>query len=486
MRTSDQDARIRDLLDALGIKFSVEQAEVFWDSSRVIVVSAGEGAGKSTIGGLRGVLMSLTSPSPPSLGWVMGKDFEDAYKELVGTEESDMSVVNIADALGVLDRKSSTISTHPDQPCRIHIVYSDLYGPPVDLWVQSVSGYDPRKVGRDQPDFILGAEVSRWEVELWRRAQTRLTRKYHRGAWGYFSGSPEDMRGWFPEVIELGMGPNEQGIKSYILPSYVNESIYPLRDQDPAYKLAVAGLPDYKVESRLLGRPHKPQDAVLPEFKSELHVFPHQRHPDYPVYIFIDPGTLVYAVLFVQLVGPEVRVLDELYIHQASQDDVITQTTLNPLWPYVSEAVLDIASRQHHSGMGSPLEAWHRETGLPVRTQYCKLNDTLDRLRSVMRINPITHRPYLSIHYKCKGLIAELGGGPSPVPGGGLWRIGPSGDPLSKNDHACKALGYGLINMFGTRQPLALREDEEDESRYSSYLAPARPARRSLQELLRV
>src|SRR3990167_6579612 len=267
-------------------------------------MAGGEGASKSYTGGLRALLYSLTADRSYKLGWIVGADFEDARKEMD-------YIIDWSDQLGVLDRDNSTISSHSDQKCKVHIVApATLHQDRIDFYIETVSGHDPLKVGREEPDFIVGCEVSRWEVELWQRCQGRLIRKYPY-AWGYFSGSFETSLGWFPEVFALGQGPNDQDLRSYSVPSSANRALYPGGASDPAIVKLQNSMSPERFMARHMGKPAPPKDAVLPEFKTTYHVFPVTYEPGYPVYIFIDPGTHIYAVEFVQIVGDEVHVLDE-------------------------------------------------------------------------------------------------------------------------------------------------------------------------------
>jgi hypothetical protein len=476
--------KIDSLLSWLNLTLSEEQAEVFYDETINILMAGGEGAAKSFTGGLKALLFSLTAPHSIKLGWVVGADFEDARKEMD-------YIIDWAEALGVLDRSGSTISSHSDQKCKLHITApSGGDGEPINFYIESVSGHDPLKIGREEPDFIIGCEVSRWESELWRRCQGRLARKYPK-SWGYFSGSFETSLGWFPEMYNLGQGPNDQDLVSYSIPSHANRFLYPGGVSDPAIIKLQNGMSPERFMARHMGKPSPPVDAVLPEFKNTYHVYPVRYEVGYPVYVFIDPGTHIYAVLFVQIVGVEVHVLDEVFMARATHEAVITATINNPLWQYIREGVIDVAGTQHHFGFGSPEEAWARDTrgALTLRAEYRKLNDTVERLRSVMAINPTTQRPRLLVDPKCRGLIAEFGGGKAPVDGSGLWRKDGSGKPSEKNCDSAKALGYGLLALYGTVRPgssvnTALFSEQDEEEAYS-YLETSGSSGSSLQDLLR-
>ena len=81
------------------------------------------------------------------------------------------------------------------------------------------------------------------------------------------------------------------------------------------------------------------------------------------------------------------------------------------------------------------------------------LDVSIERVRAALALNPKTARPRLRIHPRCKGLISEMGGGPSPVEGGGPWMYYETknglGPPRMENNHACMALAYLLSGPFG-------------------------------------
>ena len=467
-------AKAQDILNALKITLSPEQAEVFWDEERVLVMAGGEGAGKSFVGALRAFVLTVTTPV--ELGWFVGADMEDARKEMD-------YFIDWSDKLGILDRSNSTIPSARTERCLVRLDLSRITGKVAVA--ETVSGYDPLKIGRDQPDWIVGCEVSRWEKEVFDRCYGRLARKYPR-AWGFFSGSFEESIGWFPETWALGQGPNEMDLSSHSLPSWANRSIYPGGADDAAIVQLRNSMSESRFLARHAGRPSPPRDAVLPEFKYRLHVWPVTTNPAYPVYLFIDPGTTVYCILYVQIVGGEVHVLDEIYQPQASHDSVINSAMANELWKYVGGGVIDVAGKQHHGGFMSPEQAWARDTGLRLKSQYLKVDQEVERLRSILHLNPITQRARLLIHPRCKGIISEMGGGQSPNPSGGLWRM-KGGSPDNHNDHACKALAYGLAQYYGTNTPPLLDEQDGPDGGALTYLKerPTTVAMDRLEKMLR-
>jgi len=273
-----------------------------------------------------------------------------------------------------------------------------------------------------------------------------------------FSGTFEWGAQWFRELYEVGQAPNEYDIKSFSLPSWANPSLYPLGRDSPAIKQVEALLPQDQFMERFGGVPAPPRDALFPEFRPELHISQVMMIEGMPVYLFVDPGQYVYCVLFVQFVNGEVWVLNEVYAHQWTHEQVVNECLMKEEWKGVTPYghVIDVAGRQAHQGQSNAVRAWADSTTLNFSSQSVPLETSIDRLRSVMLTNPTTKRPRLRIHPKCKGLIAELGGGPSPVPGGGRWKQ-RAGVPEHKNDHACKALAYGLVKHFGAIRPESTR-----------------------------
>ena len=434
--------KAKDMLGLLNLTLSPEQGGVFWNPGRVRIVAGGEGSGKSFLGALSSIIRTSAEQANQGFegtqyGWIIGADFEDANEEI--KQARDFAIT-----LGIYDRVRSSFPTAQDS--------QKILALKTGVIMKTVSAYDPTKLGREEPDFIVGCEVSRWETEAWLRAYGRLARKFPR-AWGIFTGSFETSVGWFPEVWKQGQGANELDIVSFSLPSWSNPVRYPGGRADPAIiQQEKVSTPERFME-RFGGRPAPPRDAVLPEFRPTLHVAPDlELDTKQPVYLFIDPGTHVYAVLFVQLINGEARVIDEVYAHGWTHAQVTSACMNKEAWKYVREGVMDVAGRQNHSGLGTPQAAWFNETGLTIRSQYCKVEQTVERLRSILSVNPISGKPYLRIHPRCRGIISEMGGTASPVEGGGIWRM-KGGFPDNHNDHSCKALGYGLIAHLGTNKP---------------------------------
>jgi hypothetical protein len=401
------------------------------------LVIGGEGSGKSLHGGLYLCARTIYDLQwGTHLYWVVGADYEDARKDFDYFADFQQQL----DGVKLLSQP-----THRDQQCTLVTKTGHT--------IVTISSYDFTKIARDEPMGIIGAEVSRWYPETFERCEGRLLRNYPH-SWGYFGGSPESSLGWFADTAKFGQGPNERGIRSYFIPSWCNTLKYPGGREDPAIKRAEAGRSPQKFLERFGAEFVAPKALVCHTFRYNLHVDVEVEYdPTLPVYVAIDPGGIVYAVLFVQFSpGGEVRVLDEIYAYRWPHEAVINEFKANVLSAGTTGGAIDIASKQPQNGMPICYNEWFTDTGLVLWAEKHAVDDTVERLLWALSNNPNTGRARLRIHPQCKGLISEMGGGPSPVLDGGPWMRYESptglGAPMRKSDHASKALGYLLAGPY--------------------------------------
>ena len=417
-----------------------EWQTVFDTPSPILLPVGGEGSGKSYQGALYGACrMFYDLQFDGELYWVVGFDFEDANKDFDYVLEFHRQLDNIDfdnTSQSAALNKQRYITTRTGQR------------------VVTISSYDFTKIARDEPMGIIGAEISRWFEETMQRCEGRLIRNYP-NSWGIFSGSFESSDGWLFDLHQYAQGPNERGIRSFSIPSWANRIKYPGGREDPAILRAEAGYSPEKFLERFGAVPTPSKRMVCHSFRRALHVdYNLEYDEDLPVYVAIDPGGIVYNVSFAQFTDDgEIHMLDEIYVHRWPHDAVINEFKSRPLSAVVEGGAIDIASTQPQNAMPLSFDAWYRDTGLTLWAEKHTVDDTVDRLLWALAPNPHTGRPRLRISPRCEGLIAEMGGGKSPVPDGGPWlryetRAG-LGPPMRRNDHACKALGYLLAGPHG-------------------------------------
>jgi len=266
--------------------------------------------------------------------------------------------------------------------------------------------------------------------------------------------------GWYTEGYERGKSPNDEGLVSFSLPTWSNLAIFPKGREDPEIKrLESAGSREWFME-RFGGVPSPPKGVVFSEFRNQIHTGisdDYQFDPTKEVYLMIDPGfQSAYAVLAAHKKGDHLWVFDEIYERGLVTSDIIKVAKQKQWWGNVVGGAVDIAATQHQS-MPAVTEVWVQEAGLALSSQRVKIHDGVERVKAFLTVNPITNSPLLHINSRCQGLISEMGGCPSPLDGQSRmyrWKTTKEGDiigdvPEDKNNHSCKALAYGIVDLFG-------------------------------------
>jgi hypothetical protein len=259
----------------------------------------------------------------------------------------------------------------------------------------------------------------------------------------------ESSLGWLPPLWRKWKAENEDGAKSFSLPSWTNTAVYPGGRNDTEIKrLESIWPPDFFME-RLGGEPCTPTRLVLREFNPEKHIkLSAEFDPSRKVQLFIDPGYQnAYAILAVHVsTDPQkVVVFDEIYEKGVLARYLIEKAMERPWWPNVSVLVLDKASKQHHAN-DSQLEVWVQMTRKRGVMGYVPIDEGVLRHRTFLLDDPATGEPKIIIHPRCKNLIAEHG----------LYMYAADSEgrpasevPIDRENHAIKALVYGLVANYG-------------------------------------
>ena len=155
-----------DVMTALQVSLSKpslppsEWEEPFWANNRVTIPIGGEGSGKSWMAGLFGTVHSVYDQVWAAQGfkydglyWVVGYDFEDARKDLSYVVEFQRKLDNV-------DEASSSFPTPREKQWVLRLKTKQRF--------ETVSSYDYDKLGREEPDGVIGAEIGRWYPEIGR------------------------------------------------------------------------------------------------------------------------------------------------------------------------------------------------------------------------------------------------------------------------------------------------------------------------------
>ena len=423
----------RFIFDKLKYRPSSEQWDIHKSQSRIRLVAGGERGGKSK----SSAYDLLSRFYEGQLYWLVAADYERTRAEYD----------YICEGLEKLGW-NYTATKQVDPGC------IDVAG---GFTIETKSAKDPRKIAMKAPDGILGCEASQLDYETFLRLRGRIAEK--RG-WMLLSGTFETSLGWFPELYQRGLAGNDEGLQSFSLPTWSNLAIYPGGREDPEIKLLEAASSEEWFLERYGGKPCPPKGRVIHEFQTHIHTGTgdaFEFDPTEMAYLWIDPGYAhFYAVEVAQKKGNEIYIVDEIFEKGLVTDEIITICKQKPWWNRVIGGAIDVAGTQHQA-MRAPTEIWASHAGVGLRSQRVKIEDGIERMKSLLKVNPLTGRPALFINSKCKGLISELGGCPNPHTGQTAvyqWRTDREGNiigdvPEDKNCDAVKATIYGLVDLVG-------------------------------------
>jgi len=311
------------------------------------------------------------------------------------------------------------------------------------------SADDPEGLGGAAPDFVLGCEAGQfpYDVYLWLRGRIAEKRAKLTMS-GTFSGAAS----WYHDYFKMWEVPNDDDARSFSLPSWSNLHVYPGGRKDPEIKKQERDLPSDVFNEKLGGRPCTPSNIVLPEFRHKIHVGNYPFDPNLPVEVCVDPGYRApgaYAVGALQYKEGQLILIDEIYLPNYTSEDMVLMVHQSPWGRSVQRGVIDVAGRAHPASR-SAIEVWRDDGDIQLDSRKVGEEDGINTLRTWLKVNPLTGKPKILINHTCHGFIAECGGGPSPVNGGGMWLRDPNTHkPIDANNHITKALAYYIVNRYG-------------------------------------
>ena len=411
---------------------TLEQARIHACNKRFVLVAGGEQAGKSLLSA-RELLRRMAGDNAPGLYWLVGAHYDLTRPEFEYLRDDFLK-------LGVLKDASKRVDPG-------YLVLHD------GTRIETKSAKAPRTIAMRAPDGIVACEAAQMELDVYWRLRGRVAPK--RG-WLFLSGTFETSLGWYPSLFnEWEWGTTEE--QAFSLPSYTNTHLYPSGANDPEILRLKAISSDQYFMERIEGKPCPPKGLVIPEFKPHLHIRELDWNPDEPVQIWQDPGyEYAYAVLATQIIHGQVRVFDEVYERGLIDEQIIEVVVNKPWWKNVQRGVADIYVNQHQAR--KPIaEVWQEKAGLTLVGQKVPVNEGNERLKSFLRVDPLTNEPKLVIDPSCRGILSELGVVPNPFDGqtrAYRWKLDRGGNvvgdtPEDKWNHSIRACVYGLVDNFG-------------------------------------
>jgi len=421
------------LFSKLAFEPTGKQEPILNCRKRFILVAGGEQAGKSIVAS-KYLVSRFLETEGAGLYWLVAADYERTRAEF------EYLIQDFA-TLGILAEASKRVD-----PGRI--VLAD------GTRIETKSAKDPRTLAMRAPDGIIGCEASQLDLESFHRMRSRCAPK--RG-WLFLAGTFEGSLGWYPQLFHTWQYGTEDE-QSFSLPSYSNVYLYPGGKSDPEILKLKAMASDEFFMERIEGIPSPPQGLVFGEFRPDVHISENAKWSvGNPVQLWIDPGYAgAYAVEVVQEINGQVCVIDEIYEQGLITSEIINIAQSRPWWKDVAGGVIDIAGYQHQA-MSAPAEIWLSETGVYLSAQKIRINEGTERLKSFLKLNPVSNAPKIIFSPTCHGILSEFGSVPSPLDGqtrAYRWKMDRDGNivgesPEDKNNHGVKAVVYGLVDKFG-------------------------------------
>ena len=406
---------------------SPEQLEAHLHPARNKLILGGERAGKSRWGGEE--LLTWVAVSERGDGfWIVGPDY-------IQTRGDFKHLMEALAKTGLLD--SSSLSMPVAGSWRMLTRHG------VEIVTRTSS--DPATLSAIAPKGVLMAEAGQQSYEAYLRARGRVAEK--RGPL-VLSGTLEGSEGWYPALFRRWQTDNEEGGRSFSIPTWSNTAIYPGGWDDPEIQALRATFPEDVFFERFGAQPRPPATLVFREFDPLTHVRPCPIRPDLGVQLWIDPGWAgAYAVVVVQIHEGVVYQIDEVYAQGMTAQDVIAECQSRPWWKKVTGGVIDIAGRQHH-GMESHIEIWRKLAGVNLYSQKVGVADGILRHRTFL-LDPASKKPRLFHDPRCVNTIREYS----------LYRYREMQegrpvreDPIDADNHC--VVGETLIDTPGGRFPI--------------------------------
>lgn len=432
-----------------------QQAEILGCGYRFILITGGEQSGKSTVCAAK-FIKEFTNDldryekegwPTPLIYWLVGADYERTKQEF-------QYIRDYLVTLGWFSVKGSTINkVDPGTLC----IKGGPEGKEIIARIETKSATDTTKFFGVGPAGIMICEggAPTFSKDAYDRCMARTAP--HQG-WLYISGTMEGSVGWFP-TLRNEWDHGDDTHKAFSLPSWTNWRIYPGGRDDPEIvRLREESGDDFYLE-RIEGVPCPPKGLVLPEFSSAIHVRDVPYVPGIPVHLWVDPGYRHHcAIEVIQVIGEQVRVIDEIFVRGLIVEEVIRHAEGKPWWRDIGEGhhVIDIAGT-FHAGQMPPASSVWRDHGIHMHANRVSILEGIDRFKSFLKIDPVTNAPRLVISPHCTGLLSELGAGGNPFDRQVLvyrWKLDNNGLPVGKvpldmHNDAIKAVTYGLVSMFG-------------------------------------
>lgn len=430
------------IFDRIGYKPTPEQALIHFDEHRIREGVGGWRSGKSKMSSAELVAQHHLG----DLFWLIGADYELCREEF-GYLVEFFQTLEIIKNLHFPSRDQCKLVLEPVEG---HIIN-----------IETKSAKYPERIAAKAPDGIILCEAAQLPPTIFDIVLGRLIEK---DGWLFMAGTLETSLDWYAEKFnDYQLEDNPEDGKAWSLPSWSNTGYkgcpFPGGRDDAKIKKIELSCPPDLFSERYGGKPVKPKGLVIPEFKTSLHVGSFPIDLEHPIEIGVDPGyhPSAYSVVFLQFIGDDIFVVDEIYQQYKNNAQIILMTQKKPYYERIKGGAIDVTSQYHTSSDKPAYDIWRDTTKLTLDTRTIKpVNDGVERLRTFMLPHPVSGDVQLHIDSKCRGLISEFGGCKSPLENRGAWKKKMdkygnvlSDEPEKTNCDAVKALIYAIVAHYG-------------------------------------
>lgn len=465
---------------SLGYIPTEKQREILEDSHLSLLVYGGYRGGKSAVASIKGFSLTIQffsdyyNRAGGQVAWLVGSNYEkvrgefnylfEHFSKLFPGQVKQSNTINP----GTI-RIPTPCPNHPPssglctRECRSGGVFT----------IKTKSAEDPSSISAEAPVWIILAEAAHVSSEIYQRLSSRVSEARSRFP-GYgmlmLEGTADTLDaslGWYAHLWKQGQQHEYQearNFKSFSLPSSSNTFLYPGGEDDPELLARRAELTPERYSEWHLGVPVPPSGRVFTEFDPLIHLQRWRYDPDLPVYVGIDPGysgqPSRYAVEACQKDAKgQWHAFDEIYVQHMTTVNVVEAAQQRYWWKNPDRTfVIDVAATAHAGAMEPSEQIWREKAHINLGHQKVAIMPGIDRFASMLRINPITQVPNMTIDpITCPGLVAELGGGLDPIsrePRVYSWMKNSQGETVGRTPHdrycdAIKAVTYLMIAVIG-------------------------------------
>ena len=385
--------------------------------------------------------------------WIVGNEYKDTVVEFE-------AIVVFLQAMGALPQDDGAVGRYVKKPGDRGWTIRPI-GPLAGALIETQAIDDPVKISSVALDGVVVCEAGKLiSKEVILKLRGRLAQRH---GWMVINGTFEKTKSPWLGIMweEWRTLPDDHYRQCGHFPTGDNVAVYPLGREDPGYLRAIDESDPDRIEERFEGTPISPSTLVFRRFKTSVHVREDVRWLHHvpgtgtvwPVFLAIDPGITNGAVLAIQLGRdafgePVVYVVDEVYTHRKSPDEIAAECKQRPWWPCLGDRghVIDVAGRAQRDKL-TDVQHWRRH-GVHCFSQMVGIDTGIERLASFlwgMQPDGQGFRPRLFLSPRCRKTIMEFHMYRYPD------RLEPEAriKPVDAWNHSMKALGYFLVRHFG-------------------------------------